>query len=537
MAEYPDSSPISSELREYDEDAAKKLAEWVFGLAQHAHEGRKAATRESQWENDMQFLIGGKQWDGASPSWRRPITVNMWRRSMHILLAILTGGRPILKVVPQGLQDMKALEVWQHALWSVVKTEKVIDKWTKALIWALVMDGGWLKIGYGSRDPLMSRPDVMVTAPHPSNILPDPECEDASLAECGYVIYADALDLATITRRYPEHGWRVKLDSDSKNTSRSFLESSTIRSSSNWDTPSGHDKNKIDVYECWIDDPAVEYKTERQVVDMDLTSMQPIYKEVGRWVPKYPYGRVITSTHGVILRDIPNPYGTAFGWEMRYPFVYVPGAEAPNQLWRPGLCSDLSELGRSANKSMSLILENFMKVTNAIVIADEQAMEDYEWNTLTLFPGAKIRKARGTEVKVEFPPPLPAQAMAFPDFLIRKMEEVVGLHDPPINPGQAVAAKTVNFLQQKGHFLVGEMAKLAEGSLEQLGTRIAALQRNRYLPGRKIPMFVDDQVTAAQHHWPELPDSLEVRVEASSGWAEVMAAALAKSNDDKGKKK
>ena len=536
MSEYPDNSPLGSEPNEYDDDAAKKLAEWVYGLAQHAHEGRKKNTREEYWEDDMAFLIGGKQWDGASPSWRRPIVANMWRRSMHILLAILTGGRPILKVIPQGLNDMKALEVWQHSLWSIVKTERIVDKWTKALIWGLCADGGWLKVGYGSRDPLMSRPDVMVTAPHPSNILPDPDCEDSNLTECGYVMYADSLDMATISRRYPEHGWRVKMDEISRSP-KSLFENSSIKSNSNWDAPSGHGSNKIDVYECWIDDPAVEYKTERQPVDVDLSTGQMIYKEVGRWIPKYPFGRVITCTKGVVLRDIPNPYGSAFGWEMRYPFVFVPGAEAPNQLWRPGLCSNLSELQRATNKSMSLVLENFMKVTNAIVVADEQAMEDYEWNTLTLFPGAKIRKARGTEVKIEFPPPLPAQAMAFPDFLIRKMEEVVGLHDPPINPGQAVAAKTVNFLQQKGHFLVGEMAKLAENSLEQVGTRVAALQRNRYLPGRKIPMFTEDQVTAAEHHWPELPDSLEVRVEASSGWAEVMAAALAKTADDKGGKK
>lgn len=446
-------------------------------------------------------------------------------------MSILTGGRPLLKIVPQGPADMQSLEVWQHALWSLVKTERVIEKWTEALIWALTMDGGWIKVGYGARDVLQERTDVLIASPSPKNILPDPDCTDISLSECSYVVYSDKTHLQDIVRRYPTYGPLVTIDGESRRGTTARDNVSSISPGDGWSKPTGYDDKKVEMLECWIDDSTLQHKKERRVVDYEVMPdtgiLQPIEREVHLWEPKYPYGRVITCTRDVVLRDIPNPYGSAWGHAMRYPFVFVPGAEAANTLWRPGLASDMVELGSAINKALSLLLENFQKVTNAIVIADESAMEDYEWNALALYPGAKIRKARGTDVRVEFPKPLPAEALGFPDALIRKMEEVVGLHDPPINPGQAVAAKTVNFMQQKGHFLVGEMAKLAESSLERVGSRIVGLQKNRYITGRKIPMFTNDNLQQDPHVWPELPDSLTVRVEASSGWSEVMAAAMA----------
>src|SRR5262249_24685202 len=161
----------------------------------------------------------------------------------------------------------------------------------------------------------------------------------------------------------------------------------------------------------------------------------------------------------VVLADRPNPWGKAFGWEMRYPYVYFPGAIFPNTLYRPGLLSGQREMQKSINKSLSLLVENSIKVTNAIVIADDNALEDDDWDLLSLFPGVKIRKRPYSDFRVDFPRPVPPQAFQLPDVLIRKLEENVGLHDPPIAPGQSVSAKTVSFMQQKGSFLMGILAK------------------------------------------------------------------------------
>jgi hypothetical protein len=535
---------LTQEPNDYDIEAATKLAKWVHSLAQHAADKRKTQTHESNWDRDLEFIVASSQWEGPLPSYRRPITVNIWRRAYHILLAVLTGGRPILKLIPQGMGNPQALEVWQHALWSVLKTESVIEKWTEALSWGLLGDGGWLKVGYGCRDVLQKQPDVLVSCPHPNKIVPDPDCSDITVQECSYIIYRDILDIGTITRRYPEQGWRVKPDASSIKSSNieDAKESLSIAPAGGWTQGAGISRARAEVFELWIDDSTLEYVEDREpdLVVNEAGELSLTQTKRGRWVPKYPFGRVITCTREVVLRDIPNPFGQAFGWNMRWPFVFVPGAEAPHRLWRPGLCSNLVELQKAINRSMSLLLENAIKVTNALVVADEQAMDEEDWKMLSLVPGAKILKRRGTEVKVVFPQPLPPQAYQLPDYLIKKLEEVVGLHDPPIAPGQAVAAKTVSFLQQKGHFLLGEMAKLGEQSLERIGMRIVGLQRQKYLPGRIIPMFTNERITQpAQLTWPELPAAMEVRIEASSGWAEVMAGVMAKAEEAKagGKKR
>lgn len=527
--EYPDKGVVNESSDKYDEGEGKKLSSWVHNLLEHAADGRRAQTRESQWKKDWDFISRNQQWEGPLPSYRRPITANIYRRGLHIIMAVLTGGRPLLKVIPQGPADPSTLEVWQHALWSVMKTEHIIDKWSDAIMWGQVGDGGWLKAGYGHRDILGKQPDVMVTAPHPLKIYPDPSCNDDNLSDCGYIIYRDILDIASITRRYKETGWRVEpergesvlLDVPGKSDLQ-------IASAGGWTTGKGMMRARATVLECWIDDPSLELVDREVPDDIDLNTGVITKKTKKEWVPKYPFGRVITVAKDVVLRDIPNPFGQAFGYEMRWPFVFVPGAEQPHVLWRPGLSADLAELQRGINKSLSLVLENSIKATNAIVIADESAMDDEDWDVLSLFPGVKIRKRQGTEVQIVFPQPLPAQAFQLPDYLIHKLEEVIGLHDPPISPGQAVAAKTVAFLQAKGHFLLGEMAKLAEEALERLGARIVGLQRNRYLPGRVIPLFQGETLKQpAESHWPEIPDSLDIRVEASSGYQEVLAQSMA----------
>lgn len=544
MAEYPDKGVVfHEETGEYDEGEGKKLSAWVHNLLEHAADGRRAHTRESHWNKDWNFISRNQQWEGPLPSYRRPITANILRRGLHIIMAVLTGGRPLLKVIPQGKSDPAMLEVWQHALWSLVKTEHVIDKWSDAIMWGQVGDGGWLKVGYGSRDILGKQPDVMVSCPHPLKIYPDPDCVDDLLSDCEYIIYRDILDIATISRRYKETGWRVEPESGESilygrevpDIGKAALQ---IASAGGWTTGKGMMRARATGIECWIDDPSLEWVDKEVPNDIDLNT-GVILKRFKKFpVEKYPFGRTITVAKNVVLRDIPNPFGQALGYEMRWPFVFVPGAEQPHTLWRPGLSADLLELQRGINKALSLVLENSIKATNAIVIADESAMDDEDWDVLSLFPGVKIRKRQGSEVKIVFPQPLPAQAFQLPDYLIRKLEEVIGLHDPPISPGQAVAAKTVAFLQAKGHFLLGEMAKLSEEALERLGNRIVGLQRNRYLPGRIIPLFQGETLQqSAENHWPEIPDSMEVRVEASSGWQEILAQSVAHAAENKGRGK
>jgi hypothetical protein len=562
----------------YDEAEAKKLATWIWDMVQDDAGHRKVSTREDRWQEDWEFLRG-KQWAGAMPSYRRPIKMNAWRRAHHAELAVLLGGRPTLKLVPQGQIEDAVLKVWQDALWAIVRKEQLFEiKAPDAYSWALVGDGGFYKVGFGSwAAGTGEESDVLISAPHPGQIYPDKDCTDMSLVHCHHITFRDRLDLATLTGRYPDQGMRVTSDDTVSlkwgGGPPAWTKDgiTTIGPAGGWSASGAYRRGMADVAECWIDDPGILTVVEREVVNMEAVvtawlakmngrsfeekakllglgardapgyqqilprlisqfggvSVEPEMRDVKKLKWAYPKGRVITCTREVILRDIPNPFAKAWSWAQRWPFIFVPGAVDPHVVWRPGVLSDMSDLQWAINKSLSLLVENSIKVTNAMVIADESAMEDDEWDMLQLFPGVKIRKNQGTDVSVVFPQPLPPQAFQLPDYLIRKLEEAVGLQDPPIAPGQAVAAKTVAFMQQKGSFLLGIVAKGMDESLERLGSRVVGLMRDRYLPNREIPFMEGEKMAGgmATQKLPTLPGNLQLRVEATSAYQEQVATA------------
>src|SRR4249920_3548858 len=427
MAEFP-TTTVSTEPSEYSETEGKKLSKWCFELTEHAGNARKKVTSEDNWDSDFEF-IRGVQWSGPLPSYRRAIVMNAWKRALHIALAVIIGNRPILKLVPEGNIPPQILKPWQDAFWSMQKREYFIEKYTDTLCWAWLEDGGWMKIGYGKRDELGdSLSDVLVNSPHPKKVFPDPDCTDYRLIDCGYVSYKDTLDLSTVSKRYPD---QARLVVPEKSVSMGWGEDSpawskskgvdSIAPAGNWQPTGDYRRAKATIIELSIDDSTPRLETEKEIVNIeemigawggiskrtngslsptegsnlegrikglkrsskieDVNDIRlkmhglgqpdvvPEVRDTKFWVPKYPRGRLITCTNEVVLRDIPNPSGAAFGYELRYPYVYFPGAISPNCLFRCGLLSNQKEMQISINKSLSLLVENSIKVTNAFVIA------------------------------------------------------------------------------------------------------------------------------------------------------------------------
>lgn len=566
-------SAISTVPAEYDEDAGKKLAGYIWDMLENDASMRKKNTREERWEADWKFLRGS-QWDGPMPSYRRPVKMNAWKRAVHATEAVLLGGRPTMKIIPQGFLPDATLAIWQDALWANIRREQVFEvKVPDALSWALVGDGGMLKVGFGTWSAGSGEePDVLVSAPHPGQVYPDGDCTDLTFVHCHHITFRDRLDLATLTGRYPDTGplvnpddkVSIKWDGGQPVWAKDAV--STIGPAGGWSANNSYRRGMADVAECWIDDPAVETYYEKEITNLEAVmkgwlakmngtpfedkakllgigergdqagarglmprlldkfgapDVEPEYADIKKIRYVYPKGRVVTCTREVVLRDIPNPYAKAFSWAQRWPFVFLPGAVDPHTVWRPGLLADQSDLQWGINKALSLLLENSIKVTNAMVIADEGAIDEDEWANLSLFPGVKILKERGTDVNVVFPQPLPPQAFQLADYFIRKLEEAVGLQDPQIAPGQAVAAKTVAFMGQKGSFLLGIMALGLDQSLERLGSRMMGLMRDRYLPNREIPFFEGMKMAGGvTQKLPELPGGLQLRVESTSAYLE-----------------
>jgi len=532
------------EPEEIDFQASEKLCNWVNSLFEYASAERSKRVDTKKWDDVWKF-IRGEQWSSTNfPSYKLPIKFNSIRRTLTILSSVLTGGRPILKIVPQPLlaprnpeeqknlqEYMKSCEVLQHALWSVWKSEAIQRKLTIALLWAIVGNGGWLKIAYGKRNPFVEGyADVIVEAIHPKKIYVDPEAVDVNLSDANFVIYREALDLSQISARYPEMAKYVKPDTDASwidpTEKEEWQTPLRLAPAGSWVTNDKDIKRaRAFVTELWIDDNSLELTWREEATGVDANTGMPIIEKIPEWIPKYPYGRLITCTKDVVLRDIPNPYGKAFGWKDRYPFIYIQGSEDVSPLYAPGPLSDTTETQKAINKSLQLILENMIKFCSLYVVADENAMDDEQWDMLAILPGAKYRIRPNSNFRIDAPPSLPQPYLDMPDYFIRKMEQEVGLQDPPLPPGQAVAAKTIELLQQKGNFLIGNLAKFVDDALERLGRRIVGMIVEFYEDGRPIPFF-DGEMIREIKAWEDLPSSMQYRVEATSAWTEIMSTFL-----------
>ncbi|MEM2352054.1 MAG: hypothetical protein QXT26_06570 [Thermoproteota archaeon] len=525
---------LIKEPTEYDPVAGKKLAEWCWALFEYTEREKSKKVDPSQWDKVWEF-VRGKQWEGDFPSYRRPIVHNTWRRTLHILLSVITGERPIIKVVPQGQISQQEINIIQHALWAIFEKEEISQKYEMCCLWAWICNGGWMKVGYGTRNPLLrfhyvddserakTVDDVIVECIHPAKIFVDPECTDPSLASAAYIIYREVVDFYEVCRRFPQQAKYVVPDDE---VSISYVRRPVMTGlqPSHESERASFNRPRVTILEVWLDDPSLELYYEKKYVGVDADTGQPLYESVPRWRPKYPFGRTITCTKDVVLRDMPNPYGECFGWEMRWPFVYLQGSVDVDPIWSPGVLSSVEEEQRAINRCLQLLLENIIRFTSGYVIADINAIDEEEWETLRLFPGAKIRKTPQSEFRIEYPQPIPEHALRVPDYFSTKIEQEVGLHDPPVTPGQAVAAKTVEFLQRKGNFLLGLLAKKGDEFLERLGSRILGLMLYFYQQGRPIPYFDRETYQTVLEYWPALPQGLRLRVEASSAWLEILAA-------------
>src|SRR3990167_1581752 len=123
----------------YSPEKARKLAAWVFDLTEHASDARKAHTNVSKLNKVWDF-IGGNQWSGADlPSYRRPIKLNVWRRAIHQAMAVLTGDRPMLKIIPMGgpveMMSPDLIANWQGALWGSMRSQRAMRKYADAMLW------------------------------------------------------------------------------------------------------------------------------------------------------------------------------------------------------------------------------------------------------------------------------------------------------------------------------------------------------------------------------------------------------------------
>lgn len=186
----------------------------------------------------------------------------------------------------------------------------------------------------------------------------------------------------------------------------------------------------------------------------------------------YPRGRLIVSTRDRVLFDGPNPY-----WHGMFPVVKLSLDPWPWSLLGGSLVGDLRPLQDSLNATVNGFLDHVNVCLRPMVIGDSN-IPDREWKKLDpRLPGQKIKEkanAPGKGLRIEMPPPLPADVEFFMNWAKDEMDYLSGVANMQalMQLAQAPGADSVEKLQEALTPLLRLKGRLLEVTLRELGEMV-----------------------------------------------------------------
>lgn len=389
------------------------LYEWVLALKDESARARSELARSDEWDD---WLTGfwGDQWPSDLPSFKPPIVINELKKTIFEEISDLTDNRIrvyALKDRTKGDRDdlaERAIQAyWQRAF---VDTQIMY-----AAVNAAIFPCGFLTTLY---DPYLidGQGEIVTRSRDPRTVYPDPDAEDDE--HWRYVILEDVLDVLDIRRLYPVHGHRVRPEAAYSIADKTSQKPpggggeryrGPLYEAGSFGRVPGYKKARASVYSCFVYDEELEEQVE-------AVDGQPLRVSVRK---KYPNGRLLVVSNGVVLYDDKNPY---LG---RFPVVRVLLQPSPNAFWpQTSLVSELLDAQRAANKFESQVYENAIRLNQGIVVADANSgIDPMKFASL---PGQVLLKQPGSTVKIEYPSAMPPDMIQAGPRMRQYIREMLG---------------------------------------------------------------------------------------------------------------
>lgn len=379
-----------------------RLAEWVESLYLDSEKAKDDQASTSNWE-DWLNSYWGDLWDRDMPSFKPPIVVNELQSLLLQEVSDLTDSPPRIFIQPDSNSKDRDRSR-EKALTAYWKREFVDHQIMLATLDAAIFPMGFIGVTY---DPTADygRGKLITRARSPYSVFPDPDATDDD--DWRYVVLRDVMDVVAIRDTWVDHGPRVMPDQkySLKDTDAHSKTHAVTGLSGKYAGPmysgtagftkiDGYIKARAAVLSTFILDNAVEEEIIERLNEDAQKSLVSVKRK------KYPYGRLIQVSNGVVLYDGPNPY------LRRFPLVRVSLQPTIHTFWPPGsILSGVLELYKSANKLDSLVVESAIRLNSGMIIASTNSGIDP--STFTNIPGQIILKAPNSEFQVEYPQPMP----------------------------------------------------------------------------------------------------------------------------------
>jgi len=457
-----------------------------MGLWLDASNARQKVINTAEWR-EFERGYWGDVWNEALPSYKSPIQINELKRLILTELSDLTDNAPTVYVTasPSSKQRAQDVERAIHAYWQRYFLDlTILEACADAAIWPC----GFFEVPW---DPLKAQGqgEIVVRARPPQSVWPDPYATDDD--DWRYVTTTDTLDINEVRQKWPDQGWRVRPDA-ARPTDPAPMTMPLERPSGvglltplypvNAPVPTGGMDTRVTIYTTRVKDATLE------VIPETLRDPEGVERLRRAVRYKYPQGRLIQTTSTVVLYDGPMPYGDGFD------LIRLVLQPPVHRFWpQKSLVAELLELQRASDKLESLVVENALRLQKGLVIAD--ANSGINPRTFGDIPGQVILKRQGSEVRIERPPPMPADLVQHGGRLRSIMREQLG--QQPSRQGQPgrgnVSAELTETEISQAMGLTRLRARYLYMAVHKLVAKLLARMGQFYTTPRILPFAQGDE--------------------------------------------
>lgn len=428
--EIPDTqtSPVPGSSDPPKDSTESALWDWLDTAALEAERVRRREARLDEF-NDFLDIFYGKHWPSSLPSFRPPIVINELRTLLLAEASDLSDSNLriyITKDPKNGGRD-EALERAFKAVWAA---NEIDLQFLYSTLWALICGTGFLEVGWDI-DLYHGMGDVFVESRDPRTVLPDPDAIDDK--KWLFVITETILDIQTIRRLFPVKGRLIEPEDrySTKEPSGGKVDGpqTSIYSGPLYERGGlpdgrgiGYKKQRARLLDCIVIDDSIESVVEEEITKEGKKVLDengnPKMRQYDR--KKYPNGRRIVGCNGIILLDgaCPHPGDRDFG------LLRVVLEPTLDRFWGSGFVQQTSQLQLAANKLMSSVVENSIRLNNGIVIAEGNTGLDFE--SFAGIPAQVLQINQGSGIKIQYPPPMPPDMVQAPWKMLDLQKRLLG---------------------------------------------------------------------------------------------------------------
>jgi hypothetical protein len=518
---------VKAVLSDGDNDSKEAaLWNWLEMAANDSgrvREGQAQMTRYKEWLD----LFYGEHWPTSTPSFRPPIVANELRTLILAEASDLADSVPrvyITRDPRKGGRDRDA-ERALHAVWARNNVDMVL---TNAAMWALLVGTGFIEVWWDV-DAFAGLGEIRVNERDPRSVLPDPDAKDDE--NWMFRILETTLDLYEIRRLFPVKGGKVKPEDrmSLKDTASSgHAEAGNFMRMASPLYPGGegindppligYKKARARVLDCILLDPTTETTVEEaRSVDGKMIKDEkgnPILQQKVK--AKYPNGRRIVGANGVILYDGPNPNPKGYSSHLDTGIVRVVLEPTLDRFWGSGFVHQTAQLQLAADKLLSALVENAIRLNNGMVVSTGNTGLDME--TFASIPGQLVQINPGSQLDVKYPQAMPTDMTQAPWKMLDLQRRILGFQDARVgmpSRGNVSADLTETEISQ-GQSTTRLRARMLHGVVQKVAEMIFARMCANYTTPRIIPAVDGEEFSPVEWKPVDNPDKYAIYVDPAS---------------------